>query len=805
MDRKSTQYNKRATSQTRLLGFEPVGETVEDTLNNNFSPKTHQKTQQSIERPSRSQAVKKVSKQGANQSSEEVFLLKSGIEGKGNSANESVEVANLCQANNSQVTVILDEGNTVDVLPLKKVKKNDVLVSSSDKTVERDDESDLHHLKPKFEEREKDESSPEDISKQNKLSENAEEVPFKIKLKKTEHRERKPDKAKLKLPNLKHHEFENEAQCTETEEETDVKLKRRISDIEDITIESEKGSVPTDEEKVLKEAPIPDSLFQKEEEGTDDESYRLEPGIHDLKFSQKLKADKIIIQNSEDKTRQVFSEIEPVNTVLRKPLEHENQDFELTINRMPSLEDKDINSEESIAQTIKMPQSQPNLDMDKKFCSMEETNETIQIDKPLIDSIPNNKKGPINKKDATKSEEPLFRQGLKLRKTETVKRPIEKAAIEVPKLKHHAFENVPQDVIEEQNGNIKLSRLLPQLTKKKKKKQFPKEMEEEPPQEMLTIEVPEEKIEVPPQGMLTIEAPERRMELDAVEPVVKSDNSTNKAANEKVLVSEQKVEKRLPLTKQVDRNQKENRPENSEPAFTQGLKLKKTEVVKKQIEKPLINLPRLKHHEFESVPQEMEAEQVSDVKLSTLLPQPNGKEKKIKTKRQNDLPTKEEKKIVNTPTEMEFTPNEETTSRKEIDEIVKRSAAISKKHSDTEKVELPAFLNFPSDQGISVSEGTTEETKNLSRSPTGIIESVQESCEPKAPIVEKQVLTRAGKQVKSVPQKSNETCREIPIIVEGTKTTESMTNETVIESEVSFSLFFHPSSLNLCIASNRGT
>merc|ERR1712110_1067245 len=111
----------------------------------------------------------------------------------------------------------------------------------------------------------------------------------------------------------------------------------------------------------------------------------------------------------------------------------------------------------------------------------------------------------------------------------------------------------------------------PQLTKKKKKKQFPKEMEEDPPQEMLTIEVPEEKIEVPPQGMLTIEAPERRMELDAVEPVVKSDNSTNKAANEKVLVSEQKVEKRLPLTKQVDRNQKENRHENSEPAFTQGL------------------------------------------------------------------------------------------------------------------------------------------------------------------------------------------------------------------------------------------
>merc|ERR1712029_434967 len=102
--------------------------------------------------------------------------------------------------------------------------------------------------------------------------------------------------------------------------------------------------------------------------------------------------------------------------------------------------------------------------MDKKFCSMEETNETIQIDQPLLDSIPVHKKGLINKKDATKCEEPFFKQGLKLRKTETVKRPIEKAAIEVPKLKHR---------------DIKLSRILPQLNKKKQKKQSPKETEED--------------------------------------------------------------------------------------------------------------------------------------------------------------------------------------------------------------------------------------------------------------------------------------------------------------------------------------
>merc|ERR1712172_24153 len=196
--------------------------------------------------------------------------------------------------------------------------------------------------------------------------------------------------------------------------------------------------------------------MQKEEEDTD-ESCRLEPGIHGLKFSQKLNADEIRIQNSEDKIHQVSSEVEPVNTIFRKPLklEQENQDFELVVKRKEEIKDKDINSEECIAQTVKMPKSQPTSDMDEKMHDIEETTKTIQIEKSLVDDVP-------MKKHDSQNEEPLFKQGLKLRKTEIVKRPIQKSAVEIPKLKHHAFENVPEDVIEEQHGDIKLSKSLPQ-------------------------------------------------------------------------------------------------------------------------------------------------------------------------------------------------------------------------------------------------------------------------------------------------------------------------------------------------------
>ena len=519
MDRKSSQSRERATSHTRLFGFEPVGETVEDTLNNNFQSKT-QKTRQTVERQGRSQAVKKVSKQGANLANEEVILLASNIDGKENSANESIEFDNLSQANSSKLTVITDEGNTMELTPRaanvqvqnnivpppRKETKNDKLikeqhneennsVSLLDHPGHKEDESELPHLEPQVDEKEKDKSTKENTSKQNILTEKSEEAPFGIQLKKAELKQKTVAGAELQTPNLRHHEFESVAQCTDTEQGTNINLTRRIPEIRDMR--EEPGKTTTDEKEKLQEFIISENSMQKEEENTDEESGKLEPGIHSLKFSQKLKADEILIQNSEDKINQDSSEVEPVNTIFRKPLklEHENQDFELTVKRKERSKDKGFNSEECLVQTIKMPKRQPISDVDEKMHNIEETTKTIQIDEPLVDDVP--LKNGRKKKEEPQNEEQIFKQGLKLRKTETVKRPIKTAVVEVPKLKHHTFENVPKNVIEEQYGDIRLSRFLPQVTKKKKKKhQSKKEMEEEHPQEISVIDVPDEKIEL---------------------------------------------------------------------------------------------------------------------------------------------------------------------------------------------------------------------------------------------------------------------------------------------------------------------
>ena len=68
-------------------------------------------------------------------------------------------------------------------------------------------------------------------------------------------------------------------------------------------------------------------------------------------------------------------------------LKQENQDFELTVKRKEQSKDKGFNSDECIAQTIKMPKSQPISDVDEKMHNIEETTKTIQIDEPFKDDL----------------------------------------------------------------------------------------------------------------------------------------------------------------------------------------------------------------------------------------------------------------------------------------------------------------------------------------------------------------------------------------------------------------------------------
>ena len=147
-----------------------------------------------------------------------------------------------------------------------------------------------------------------------------------------------------------------------------------------------------------------------------------------------------------------------------------------------------------------------------------------------------------------------------------------------------------------------------------------------------------------------------------------------------------------------------------------------------------------------------------------------------------------------------FAPPEERTDRKARDPIAQPAAAISKKHSDTEKVELPTFLNFPSEQGIVMEESQVEENSETQRSPSSkvIAELLHEdTSEEKSPVIENQTMTRTNKTVKTVqkkkkskPRKEESPPREIPIIVETTKADDSVESETITEPEVDL-LFFY--------------
>merc|ERR1711945_42389 len=50
--------------------------------------------------------------------------------------------------------------------------------------------------------------------------------------------------------------------------------------------------------------------------------------------------------------------------------------------------------------------------------------------------------------------------GMKLKKTETVKSKVAETKLVLPKLKHHEFENVPEDTSNEEMTKIKLTKLI---------------------------------------------------------------------------------------------------------------------------------------------------------------------------------------------------------------------------------------------------------------------------------------------------------------------------------------------------------
>ena len=362
-----------------------------------------------------------------------------------------------------------------------------------------------------------------------------------------------------------------------------------------------------------------------------------------------------------------------------------------------------------------------------------------------------NREGDLKKADKTDDAEIFFRK--KLRKTDVVKQDIEKPKLKEVKLKHHDFESEPKEDFKEEQSSVKLGKLLEiikdnfdQGGQKSSKKKIKK------PKEKLSVDSMEvespvnEHIDMKTDGDIpkspfkkggndiqkTVEPKEQFP--DKVEQSVKSEEpgETFKSNLKKVKAGTKKKEENV-----------SEKTENVEIIF--GKKLRKAETVKRNIEEAKIEKVQLKHHAFELSPLEPCKEQKSSVKLGKLLALDieNMKEKK-KMKKPKKTPkellstaidseddnTKRELELIGeilitqnlkstreedpncfkTTTEIDFDPFQEEVIRKERDPIAVPEAAISKKHSDSGKVEVPSYVNFPSEQGISVEQQSVNES-----------------------------------------------------------------------------------------------
>merc|ERR1712142_410175 len=224
--------------------------------------------------------------------------------------------------------------------------------------------------------------------------------------------------------------------------------------------------------------------------------------------------------------------------------------------------------------------------------------------------------------------------------------------------------------------------------------------------------------------------------------------------------------------------------------------LRKTKVVKREKEEEKKENIKLKHHDFESEPLDSIPEMKGNIKLnkpSDIHSDEKKKSKKIKvTKKATEsevlsplqdkespfekesineeqarvIKTKDHEKVVQGTNQVGFEPSKEKVDRKERDPIAVPGAAISKKHSDFEKVEPPTYLNYPSEQGISiVPDEINNDVTDINSNVEVISEQIHEDSDEK--------------------QTSITDFREIPIIIEKdqTKRTKKVTKKTVTENQ----------------------
>merc|ERR1711915_181853 len=304
---------------------------------------------------------------------------------------------------------------------------------------------------------------------------------------------------------------------------------------------------------------------------------------------------------------------------------------------------------------------------------------------------------PVKKKPAKveAEEKPASNfPAIKLKKTETVKRPVEKVKMEKVELVHHTFENTPQHPVKEQDSDVKITSVgrikdeddskikgkKEQKVKKVKKIiKKPVTTDEEPstkesspvpsetpaeddslitePAELIASkgETPDtipkqtsdleskhevEQIESEAEDKIPSKKPLKKEELKTEEIMAATDMKPDALTLEEPVEQIKTIKDLKPVKKKPVKVTVEEKPAEIFPE----IKLKKTETVKRPVEKVKMEKVELVHHSFENTPQHPVKEQESDVKITSVGRIQVEDDSKIKGKK--DQKVKKVKKII---------------------------------------------------------------------------------------------------------------------------------------------------------------
>ncbi len=513
----------------------------------------------------------------------------------------------------------------------------------------------------------------------------------------------------------------------------------------------EKGTKSGDTEIVKKarkkaKEPIPETMTLKQMEMSDE----LEPASLKSEILSKPQQSLLeVFQKCTDKEAEegTIGEKEPSAQALLASKHKESEEQQTSVNSVPAFETKQRKSENKVVQTFRKDSSSSSEE------NLTDTSERLNLRTPIVEPhhaitakaklkrIEKDDDSLRGKEDKRKEEKAPIFANLKLKKTEVVKRKIETPSMETVQLIHHEFENVPLDHDLEQYACVLLnSEPLPYIEENLEIMESGKNKgKKKPLKTKKLIGDIKESSQVKPSPSITQEKqPEE-----------------NIAAN--------------PKKKSVD-SDKTIKPKKSPPIPEGGsfstIKLKKSETIKRSFSPPQVEKVQLVHHDFENVPQEPYAEAHTGVIIRSD-PKNEGKldtkslslKKKqiVKKVKRPSSPSSEVETVTDLPTEVkdevrtaepplsliqieqnknkekgktlaerplqvlkaqeyqhEIQPEEVT--RKPKDPILPHAAAMEKKHSDTERINLPTFVNFPSEQGVAIipQEGILEPNKQTS-------------------------------------------------------------------------------------------